>query len=648
MTGKHAVLPKVPPGEKSQPPSPRELERLARQCLHSQDFDGAEPLLRQLLEIQPDQHYAIHSLGLIAFMRGDLEMALTLQSQSASLNPQSPDYLYNLGLVFLRMGRRDEAGNCFEKSIGLKPDHTAALNNLGVLHLDSGRFREAEAFFRQALAADPAYFHSYKNLGTSLKRQGRHAEAVEAYETLLRIQPDDPDAKHILAALRGEDSQTAPREYVASLFDSYADRFEEHLTESLRYRIPAMLREAVGRAAKTEEASWRVLDMGCGTGLCGPLFRDLAAQLSGVDLSARMVEKAREKAVYDHLSAGDLVDALRAEREGLDLACAADVLIYVGGLEPLFGAVRGALKAGGLFAFSVESFDGEGFLLRSSGRYAHSARYIEDLAEKHGFSAALCEECVVRVEGKHPVAGRIYVLRKGAGTDTEAQAQVDFDPSNLGEALKAALLHHKAGQLEHAEILLRLILRHEPGNAEALHALGLIAYQTGHLDAAHDLMSQAAALKPASASYRSHLGLVLHAQGKTAEAEASLLAALRLNPFSGDTMNNLANLLTLQGKLEEAEKLYLRAVTAHPSFTEAHNNLGVVQAALEKAGEAEISYRKAIELNPEYADAHRNLAGLLQAQGRHAEAAAGWRRLLKLKPDDADARTQFTSCEGAS
>ncbi|MBI3128937.1 MAG: tetratricopeptide repeat protein [Candidatus Tectomicrobia bacterium] len=650
MTGKQATLtPRTSPQAGSQPspaPSPAKLEEDAQSLLRAGDLDGAERLLRRILEAQPDSAFALHHLGVAAFLRRDLETALSLQSRSVARNPHVPDYLYNLGLVFLHMGRRDEAGQCFEKALQLQPGHAAALNNMGVLHLDSGRFREAEGYFRKALAADSGYFHSLKNMGTVLKRLGRHAEAIEAYEALLRIRPDDPDASHVLAALRGEATQTAPKAYVASLFDSYADRFEEHLIGSLRYRTPALLREAVGRVAKVEKASWRVLDMGCGTGLCGPLFRGLAARLDGVDLSPRMIEKAREKGVYDHLSAGDLVDALRAERGALDLACAADVLIYAGDLAPVFGAAHGALKDGGLLAFSVESFAGEGFFLRSSGRYSHSKGYIGCLAEKHGFSVALCEECVIRVEGKHPVAGHIYVLRKGAGAHGEAEVQVDFDPSNIPEALKAALLHHQAGQLAHAEALLRLILRHEPQHPDALHSLGLIAYQTGHFDAAHDLMSQAIALKPASAPCYAHLGLVLHAQGKMGQAEASLLKALEINPFSGDAMNNLGNLLTAQGQLEEAERLYLRAVSVHPAFTEAHNNLGVVQAALGKGEKAEASYRQAAELNPEYPEAHRNLAALFQGQGRHEEAAACWRRLLKLRPDDAGARAQLAECEG--
>jgi predicted TPR repeat methyltransferase len=48
------------------------------------------------------------------------------------------------------------------------------------------------------------------------------------------------------------------------------------------------------------------LDAGCGTGLCGPLLRPYASELTGVDLSAGMLDRARPRQVYDHLEKGEL------------------------------------------------------------------------------------------------------------------------------------------------------------------------------------------------------------------------------------------------------------------------------------------------------------------------------------------------------
>ena len=184
---------------------------------------------------------------------------------------------------------------------------------------------------------------------------------------------------------------------MADLFDAYADQFETHLTENLRYDVPRLLRAAVGEAAGAEEKSWAVLDMGCGTGLCGALFRDLAGRLIGADISPRMIEKARE----------------RGERGNLDLALSADVFVYAGALGDVFAGCAAALRAGGLFAFSIESLEGEGFTLLPTGRFAHSRAYIEALAAESGFAVSRCDAIGVRRDktGSH-IPGHLYVLRR--------------------------------------------------------------------------------------------------------------------------------------------------------------------------------------------------------------------------------------------
>src|SRR5205823_1798095 len=118
-----------------------------------------------------------------------------------------------------------------------------------------------------------------------------------------------------------------PPSTMVALFDGYAEKFDEHLTGQLRYRCPELLHEAVARL--NPGAGLNVLDLGCGTGLCGPLFRPLAATLTGVDLSPGMIDKARRRGVYDRLDLEDLVTALRRAPGAVDLLLAADVLVYV-------------------------------------------------------------------------------------------------------------------------------------------------------------------------------------------------------------------------------------------------------------------------------------------------------------------------------
>jgi predicted TPR repeat methyltransferase len=156
------------------------------------------------------------------------------------------------------------------------------------------------------------------------------------------------------------------------------------------------------------------LDLGCGTGLCGPLVRPLAERLTGVDLSARMIEKARSLAVYDRLEQGDVIEFLEGNGgERWDLVLAADVFIYVGDLEPVFARLERAM-AEGVFCFSVESLASEGDEMRllPSLRYAHSEPYLERLAARHGFAVAVMKHAPVREDQGEVIEGLYVILRR--------------------------------------------------------------------------------------------------------------------------------------------------------------------------------------------------------------------------------------------
>ena len=42
---------------------------------------------------------------------------------------------------------------------------------------------------------------------------------------------------------------------------------------------------------------YQTLDLGCGTGLSGQAFKNISCQLTGIDLSSRMIEKAKQKKI---------------------------------------------------------------------------------------------------------------------------------------------------------------------------------------------------------------------------------------------------------------------------------------------------------------------------------------------------------------
>jgi predicted TPR repeat methyltransferase len=409
---------------------------------------AAEGLFRSVLEEQPGHFGARHRLGLLTLQTGRLTEAVAHLSAATRLQPTVAAVHHNLGLALRRQGLAGPALASCRRAVALQPDNAdfhsnlaAALaeagngpeaithyqealrlsphqprldNNLGVLHAEQGRLVDAEACFRRALHLQPDYAEALFNRTNALAELGQLGEAAACSRRLLELRADDPTARFLHSALTGEGRPaTTPRAMVTALFDRYAPFFDDHLSQGVDYRGPQLLRAAVPGGPGAHRPD--VLDLGCGTGLCGLAFRDLAGTLTGVDLSANMLARARARGTYDRLVHGELVEVLRAARAAYDLILAADVFIYVGDLAPVFPAVSGALRAGGRFAFVVEADDGTDYVLRPTRRYAHPPEYIRALARSCGLAERSSSRAFLRKQGDQPIEGDVYVLQQDGG-----------------------------------------------------------------------------------------------------------------------------------------------------------------------------------------------------------------------------------------
>jgi len=227
-------------------------------------------------------------------------------------------------------------------------------------------------------------------------------------QAFLADDADDPVHNHHLAALAAEPRERAPAEYVAAYFDRFAETFDEQVYGVLQYDGPRKLYEVV---AATGAPMARTLDLGCGTGAAGALLRPRATRLEGVDLSARMLEKAGARGVYDELAQGDMVAHLAARKGDLDLVFAADALIYLGDLLPLIEAAAGAIVPGGSLALTLEITAKAPYELTASGRFAHSPRALIAAAAPW-FSLRASRRAFLRLEAHRRMYGALIVLER--------------------------------------------------------------------------------------------------------------------------------------------------------------------------------------------------------------------------------------------
>ena len=256
------------------------------------------------------------------------------------------------------------------------------------------------------------------NGALALEKAGDLDAAAKAYGRVLELDPEDHGGAAVrLAAIgRGETPMKAPDAYVETLFDQHAEAFEDILVDQLGYCVPLIIRQKLQDLGLGPFET--MLDLGCGTGLTGGALRDMVSgEMTGLDLSENMVEIAHEKDLYETLYVAECVDYLDENEDGpFDIVTAADVLPYIGALEPLFFGVADNLNPGGLFVFSSETRSGSetgqlGYKVGPSQRFVHAESYVRERLAATGFEVVDISDINVRMENGNPSPGHLVVAR---------------------------------------------------------------------------------------------------------------------------------------------------------------------------------------------------------------------------------------------
>ena len=254
----------------------------------------------------------------------------------------------------------------------------------------------------------PVYQMRYAD---ALRHRGDTRAASVIYRRFTDLPFFGPMARYYLAAMGAADvPPVTPPEVLITLFDAYADNFETDLINALKYQGPTLLHDAVRTVIGPDAQGLDIMDAGCGTGLCGEKFRSMARRLDGIDAAGKMIQKAGEKDTYDRLICADLCEALHRFPNGYDLILAADVLIYIGDVAPVFAAAAAALRPRGLFAFTTEHDTCESFSLSPAARYRQADGYIREQSGHHRFEVVHAEPGILRFEHGEGVEGSVFVL----------------------------------------------------------------------------------------------------------------------------------------------------------------------------------------------------------------------------------------------
>ena len=362
-------------------------------------------------------------------------------------HPRNPQALAQLG-EFLRhqSDRLNESVQMLERAIKHKKDSFIAWLSYGTVLRQLKRNSEAKTAFRKALAINPRLYQAANDLAVILIEENNLDEAIRMFDKACQLLPNNPEqhmsrARALARAKRFEEAESSARQALAedpnnssgaTMFlaglgvEPIPDRIPEALlhklynmrasiwdakasSEELIYRGASLVGGALLVAQRTDQLD--ILDAGCGTGLVGMLVRGQARRLDGVDMSQPMLDKAKEKGVYDSLVKGDLIDFLSQHPDSYDAVLSAATLIHFADLRPIFESCCTALRSNGLFIFTIFPNDDDpaGFAVEhldgmaQGGCYVHGSDYVAALAERTGFKVEKIErELHERDEGGGP------------------------------------------------------------------------------------------------------------------------------------------------------------------------------------------------------------------------------------------------------
>lgn len=342
-----------------------------------------------------------------------IKMADAAVEQAAEQSTLDVGLLSNAAAIAQRLNRLPLALQWLDRAEKLSPGDLIIRLQAARAFDTSGTASEAISRYTSLLQELPNNADLlYSRMHAFFKLKDMDKAAVDA-QALVAIDPGNERSQFFLAFARGENPGQQPPAVISTLFDDYADRFDQHLVVTLQYRLPKDVAEMILQWHPDRKGD--VLDLGCGTGLLGVCLGRLEGVLVGVDLSNEMIEKAAQHNVYDKFHLVDVVAAVKATPANqYHVIAALEVFVYIGDLQDVVPNALRILMPGGRFIFSCEA-EQEGekdFNLQETFRYTHQPGYLKRLMDAAGFEDVTIEERSVRMHAGQPVSGLLVTGRK--------------------------------------------------------------------------------------------------------------------------------------------------------------------------------------------------------------------------------------------
>ena len=376
-------------------------------------YDEAIIYYQKAIDINPEYADAYSNMASSLFSLEKYKDSLKIAEKAFSLNASDINAYINAGNALDALGDLEEAVSYYNQALALDNENMIVYNNLAGVYEKLEQFEKASECYFKILEKDPddnANHLAFGYLLYSLVAKKQISKAQELAKKWHNLFPDNSVATHMSAAVAiGEIPKKASDDYIKKLFDAFAPDFDSSL-KAIEYQAPKLISKAIFKINKKHKKAFKILDAGCGTGLCGKYLQEYAVQggLVGIDLSSKMLEEAKAKEVYDELVETEIVSFLKQNHSKFDMIVSADVFTYFGDLEELFKSLSDALKTGGQLFFTItrrlKPYH-KGYILNASGRYSHNFDYVAKMLSKAKLVLVNFEEEELRKEAGEAVMG---------------------------------------------------------------------------------------------------------------------------------------------------------------------------------------------------------------------------------------------------
>ncbi|OGV42196.1 MAG: hypothetical protein A3F46_07770 [Legionellales bacterium RIFCSPHIGHO2_12_FULL_42_9] len=386
-------------------------------ALAADNLQEAELAFKAVLTQDPEHNLALNNLGVIALKQQHEQLAVDYFSRALAYAPNNIEARNNLASTFMNYDRFDNAFTHYQILLENDPDNQEYLYNAGVAQMALGYLATATTIFGRLLGLNPQHAATLTNLGAIYSRLHNKKQAICLLTQALDIDPQNGTAKHLLNALTGcRENIVANQEYTTNLFNNYALYYESHLQKYLNYQVPNCIITLCQELNLTSFA--HVLDLGCGTGLCGLVLRTRTQKLTGVDIAHKMLKEARKKAIYDLLIESEIIYFLNTQSCGsdqnkYDLLVMADVLPYFDDLALLFASISRHPMPQGYFIFTTEISTDQPWQLQESARFSHHIDYITSLCQENNFTIIRHKQIIARTHEKQPLFVHLFAVKIG-------------------------------------------------------------------------------------------------------------------------------------------------------------------------------------------------------------------------------------------